>query len=230
SGRKIVITGDTRPSASTSAIARDADLLIHEATFGDEEADRAAETGHSTAREAATIARDAAVRRLALTHFSARYSRDAAAASNARSCQANGPDAAPRLCGCRWAKAPPGTRAWRLERPREPAGAAPGPHDAPDRGEPRPRLPRLPRDAAAEAGERRAGLGDSAAAGLTRISTDATCQSQAARCYPFKDRSRALCCWQTAGGNMMDEPDRWRHMSTAPRDGSRILVTVRPTE
>jgi ribonuclease Z len=77
SGRKIVITGDTRPCASTSAIARDADLLIHEATFGDEEADRAAETGHSTAREAATIARQAAVRRLALTHFSARYSRDA---------------------------------------------------------------------------------------------------------------------------------------------------------
>jgi ribonuclease Z len=72
-GRRVVISGDTAPCQAVEAFAHDADLLVHEATFTEEERVRARETGHSTAAQAAEIARDAGVRLLALTHLSTRF-------------------------------------------------------------------------------------------------------------------------------------------------------------
>ena len=76
-GRRVVYTGDTRPCKASIEHSRSADLLIHEATFAQDEADRAQHTGHSTAREAAEVAKAAEALRLVLTHFSPRYADDA---------------------------------------------------------------------------------------------------------------------------------------------------------
>ncbi|RZV11930.1 RNAse Z [Natrinema hispanicum] len=72
-GRSIVYTGDTRPTAATIEVADEPDLLIHDATFADDSAERAADTAHSTARQAAEIANRAGADRLALMHVSSRY-------------------------------------------------------------------------------------------------------------------------------------------------------------
>ncbi len=72
-GRKIAVSGDTRPCEALRVAAHGADLLIHESTFAREESERAQETAHSTAEQAATLAKQADVRMLALTHFSTRY-------------------------------------------------------------------------------------------------------------------------------------------------------------
>jgi ribonuclease Z len=75
-GRRLVYTGDTRPTDAVIDAAEDADLLVHDATFAEDWADRARKTAHSTAREAAEVAAEAGTKRLALVHVSTRYAGD----------------------------------------------------------------------------------------------------------------------------------------------------------
>jgi ribonuclease Z len=75
-GRRVVISGDTRPCPQVVEASRGADVLVHEATFSDDEQTRALETRHSTAREAGKVAAEAKARRLVLTHLSSRHDVD----------------------------------------------------------------------------------------------------------------------------------------------------------
>ncbi|MEM2904415.1 MAG: ribonuclease Z [Candidatus Bathyarchaeia archaeon] len=83
-GLKFVYTGDTSPSDTVLKLAEGADLLIHDGTFASDMAEKAASEGHSTAAEAASVAKGAKVRQLALTHISARYEDAETLAAEAR--------------------------------------------------------------------------------------------------------------------------------------------------
>ena len=78
-GRTLVYTGDTRPTRTTCEVTDEPDLLIHDATFADDCADRARKTAHSTARQAGEVASDCGAHRLALVHLSSRYAGDPSA-------------------------------------------------------------------------------------------------------------------------------------------------------
>ena len=72
-GKKLVYTSDTAPCAAVAKAAKGADLLIHEATFSEEHEAEAKEANHSTAAQAAQIAKKAGAKKLLLTHISGRY-------------------------------------------------------------------------------------------------------------------------------------------------------------
>ena len=83
-GKKIGISGDTRPTKKLEEFFKDCDYLSFDSTFLDELKDRAIETHHSTSKEVATLAKNANVTNLILTHFSARYQDESVLADEAK--------------------------------------------------------------------------------------------------------------------------------------------------
>ncbi len=88
-GASVAYATDTRPSVSTVNAAMNCDILIHEANFMESEAQKAMDRKHSTAKEAAGVAKKAKVKKLILTHISARYRNTKEMLKEARSVFAN---------------------------------------------------------------------------------------------------------------------------------------------
>jgi ribonuclease Z len=88
-GRKIGISGDTRPTDKLAKFFAGCDVLVFESTYAHDKLQKALETSHSTATEAATIAKQAAVKKLFLTHFSARYDETTALVAEASAIHGN---------------------------------------------------------------------------------------------------------------------------------------------
>lgn len=84
-GRKIVYSGDTKPTKDVVTISLNADVLIHDSTYDDSLLEKAAEYGHSTASQAAKVAKEANVKLLVLTHISNRYKNDETLLEQAKS-------------------------------------------------------------------------------------------------------------------------------------------------
>jgi ribonuclease Z len=88
-GRKIGISGDTRPTDKLTMFFSGCDVLVFESTYSHDKYEKALETLHSTATEAATVAKQAGVKKLFLTHFSARYDETSALVKEASTIHAN---------------------------------------------------------------------------------------------------------------------------------------------
>jgi ribonuclease Z len=88
-GRRIGISGDTRPTEKLARFFHGCDVLVFESTYSQEKLNKAIENCHSTATEAATIAKEACVKKLFLTHFSARYDETSLLVNEAKAIHGN---------------------------------------------------------------------------------------------------------------------------------------------